>query len=53
MKRDRRTKGIFVGFSFSRDAEKEVRRVERDEALQIELITVDSIVEKQMDKDMK
>lgn len=42
MKRDRRTKGIFVGFSFSRDAEKEVRRVERDESLQIELGSVRS-----------
>jgi hypothetical protein len=53
MKRDRRTKGIFVGFSYSADAEKEVRRAERDEGLDIELITVDGIIEKQMDKQMK
>ena len=53
MKRDNRNKGIFVGFNFSRDAEKEVRRAERDENLEIELITVDSIVEKQIDKQLK
>jgi hypothetical protein len=53
MKRDRRDKGIFIGFAFSRDAETEVRRAERDERLHIELITVDSIVEKQMDTQLK
>jgi hypothetical protein len=53
IKRDRRNKGIFVGFSFSRDAEKEVRRVEREEGLEIELITVNEIVERQMDKQLK
>jgi len=48
MKRDKRTKGIFVGFSFSRDAEKEVRRIQRDEGLEIECITVDEIIERQL-----
>ena len=50
MKRDKRTKGIYVGFSFSRDAEKEVRRAEREEGLEIELITVNEITERQLDK---
>ena len=53
MKRDQRTKGIFVGFSFSRDAEKEVRRIEREEGLTIEMITVNEIVEGQLDKQLK
>jgi len=53
MKRDRRNKGIYVGFDFSRDAEKEVRRVEREEGLEIELVTVNKIVEMQMDKRLK
>ena len=53
MKRDRRDKGIFVGFSFSRDAEKEVKRIERDEGLVIKLITVDKIIEEQLDKRLK
>lgn len=48
MKRDRRDRGIFVGFSFSRDADKEIRRVERDEGLVIEKITVNEILDKQM-----
>jgi len=52
MKRDRRTKGIFVGFSFSRDAEKEVRRIEREDGLTIEMITVNEIVERQLDKSL-
>ncbi len=50
MKRDKRTKGIYVGFNFSRDAEKEVRRAEREEGLEIELITVNEITERQLDK---
>ena len=53
MKRDKRASGIYVGFSFSRDAEKEVRRAERDEDLEIELITVNEIVERQLDKQLK
>jgi len=53
MKRDRRDKGIFVGFDFSRDAEREVSRVEREENLVIELITVNEIVERQLDKQLK
>lgn len=48
MKRDKRNKGIFVGFSFSRDAKKEIRRAERDDGLEIEPILVSQIVEKQM-----
>ena len=50
MKRDKRNKGIFVGFDFSRDAEKEIRRVQREEGLEIQPITVSQIVDSQMDK---
>ncbi len=39
---------MFIGFNFSRDAAKEVRRVERDEGLEVELITVAETIEKQM-----
>jgi predicted helicase len=53
IKRDRRKKGIFVSFSFSRDVDKEIRRLERDEDIQIQLITVNEIVEKQLDKQLK
>jgi DNA modification methylase len=53
IKRDRRKKGIFVSFSFSRDVDKEIRRLERDEGIQIQLITVNEIVEKQLDKQLK
>lgn len=48
MKRDGRDKGIFVGFDFSRDAEKEIRRAEREEGLEIEPIKVSEILEKQL-----
>jgi DNA modification methylase len=53
MKRDKRDKGIFVGFDFSRDAEAEIRRVEREEGLEIEPMTVAQIVEQQIDKRLK
>jgi len=53
MKRDKRNKGIFVGFDFSRDALSEIRRAGRDEGLEIEPITVAQIVEQQMDKRLK
>jgi hypothetical protein len=53
MKRDRRDKGIFVGFGFSRDAEVEIRRAEREEGLGIEPITVAQIIEQQLDKQLK
>jgi len=53
MKRDKRNKGIFIGFSFSRDVDKEIRRVEREEGLEIELITVAQIIETQLDKRLK
>jgi len=52
MKRDKRARGIFVGFSFSRDAEKEIRRAKREEDLEIEAITVAEIMERQMDKQL-
>ena len=52
MKRDGRDKGIFVGFSFSRDAEKEVRRIAREESLSIEMVTVDELVNQQLDKQL-
>ena len=50
MKRDGRNRGIFVGFEFSRDADKEIRRAKREEGLEIEPITVAEIVDRQMDK---
>jgi len=53
MKRDRRDKGIFVGFDFSRDAMHEIRRAERDEGLEIEPITVAQIIEQELDKQLK
>lgn len=48
MERDRRDTGYFVGFSFSRDAEKEIRRADREKGLKIIPITVGEILEKQM-----
>ena len=53
MKRDKRNKGIFVGFDFSRDAEAEIRRAEREDGLEIEPISVAQIVEQQLDKQLK
>jgi DNA modification methylase len=52
MKRDKRDKGIMIGFDFSRDALKEIRRAERDEGLLIEPKTVNQIVEDQLDKSL-
>jgi DNA modification methylase len=52
MKRDKRIEGIFIGFDFSRDALKEIRRAERDEGLLIEPKTVSQIVEGQLDKSL-
>lgn len=48
MKRDSRNIGIFVGFDFSRDAIKEVRRAERQEGLRIEPVTVGSILQREL-----
>lgn len=52
MKRDKRIEGIFIGFDFSRDALREIRRVEREEGLLIEPKTVSQIVEDQLDKSL-
>lgn len=52
MKRDKRDRGIVIGFDFSRDALKEIRRAEREEALLIEPKTVNQIVEDQLDKSL-
>ncbi len=52
MKRDKRDRGIVIGFDFSRDALKEIRRVEREEGLLIEPKTVNQIVEDQLDKSL-
>jgi DNA modification methylase len=52
MKRDKREKGIFIGFDFSRDALREIRRAEREESLFIEPKTVSQIVEDQLDKSL-
>ena len=53
MKRDGRDKGIFVGFDFSRDAEKEIRRVEREEGLEIEAIRVNDILQRELNSRLK
>jgi DNA modification methylase len=53
IKRDGRNQGIFVGFAFSSDAEREVRRIAREEGITIELIPVSQIVEQQLDKQFK
>lgn len=52
MKRDKRDKGIIIGFDFSRDALKEIRRAEREEGLIIEPKAVNQIVEDQLDKSL-
>jgi DNA modification methylase len=52
MKRDKRDRGIVIGFDFSRDALKEIRRIEREEGLLIEPKTVNQIVEDQLDKSL-
>jgi DNA modification methylase len=52
MKRDKRDKGIVIGFDFSRDALKEIRRAEREEGLIIEPKTVNQIIEDQLDKSL-
>ena len=52
MKRDKRDKGIVIGFDFSRDALKEIRRTEREDSLIIEPKTVNQIVEDQLDKSL-
>ena len=46
IKRDKRNKGILVGYNFSREAYKEIRRTEREDGLEIEPITVAEILEK-------
>jgi len=53
MKRDKRDKGIFVGFDFSRDALHEIRRAEREEGLEIEPMVVAQIIEQELDKQLK
>jgi hypothetical protein len=45
MRRDRRTRGYFVGFGYTKDATKEIRRVAREEGLDIRPITVKELVE--------
>jgi DNA modification methylase len=52
MKRDKRDRGIVIGFDFSRDALKEIRRTEREDGLLIEPKTVNQIVEDQLDKSL-
>lgn len=53
IKRDKRDRGIFVGFSYSRDAQKEIRRIEREESVSIDLVTVDQIVQKELNGRIK
>jgi|WetSurMetagenome_2_1015567.scaffolds.fasta_scaffold106541_1 DNA modification methylase len=44
IKRDGRTKGYFVSFAFSKDAETEVRRLWKEGEIDINLITVSSLL---------
>ena len=45
MRRDRRLRGYFVGFGFSEDAIREIRRVAREESLDIRPVTVKQLLE--------
>lgn len=44
MRRDKRTKGYFVAFGFSEDAIREVKRVKREESLDIVTVTVAALL---------
>ncbi len=45
MRRDRRVRGYFIGFSFSDDAIREIHRVAREEGLDVRPITVKQLLE--------
>jgi site-specific DNA-methyltransferase (adenine-specific) len=45
MMRDRRTKGYFVAFGFSRDATVEINRAEREHGLEIVPVTVEELLQ--------
>lgn len=45
MRRDRRRRGYFVSFGYTRDAELEIRRAARQDGLEIIPVTVDEILE--------
>jgi hypothetical protein len=45
MMRDRRTRGYFVAFGFSKDAETEIKRASREHALEIIPVTVAELLE--------
>jgi hypothetical protein len=40
-------------YNLTRDAEKEVRRIEREDNILIEMVTVDELVNQQLDKQLK
>jgi hypothetical protein len=44
MMRDRRTKGYFVAFGFSKDAETEIKRANREHGLDIGPVTVGELL---------
>jgi DNA modification methylase len=44
MIRDKKTKGFFISFGFTKDAEIEIRRAKREQSLEIVPITVDEIL---------
>ena len=48
MKRDVRNVGIFVGFGFSRDAEKEISLLKREAGIEIKIVTIGDLVQQQM-----
>ena len=45
LRRDKRTRGYFVAFGFSRDAEHEIKRANRDDGLDIRPITVAELLQ--------
>jgi arginine utilization protein RocB len=45
IKRERKTKGYVIAFSFTRNAHEEVARVKRDDGMEIVLVRVSSLLE--------
>lgn len=48
IKRDNKKRGIIVGLSFSKGAYEEVARVENEDELEIELVTLDELVDRKI-----
>ena len=48
MQRQRRDKGFFVAFGYSRDAQLEIKRAAREQNLEIILVTVQEILDEEV-----